>query len=74
MTSYHELMDNALQAKQSREWSASNRALELLGKELGICTSRDIPWDGDLASLLIENAPHALLRPSLSCRGISNQG
>ena len=51
MTSYRELMDNALQAKQSREWSASNRAIELLGKELGMCASWDIPWDCDLATL-----------------------
>jgi len=46
-----ELMDNALQAKQNREWSASNRALELLGKELGMFALRDIPWDGDPATL-----------------------
>ena len=46
-----ELMDNALQAKQSREWSASNRALELLGKELGMFTPVELPWDGDPASL-----------------------
>ena len=46
-----ELMDNALQAKQNHECSASNRALELLGKELGMFTSAEIPWDGDLATL-----------------------
>src|ERR1700687_1690399 len=31
-----ELKDNALKAKQHQEWSASNRALELLGRELGM--------------------------------------
>ena len=46
-----ELMDNALKAKQSREWSASNRALELLGKELGMFTPVELPWDGDPTSL-----------------------
>ena len=29
-----ELMDNALKAKENHEWPASNRALELLGREL----------------------------------------
>ena len=46
-----ELMDNALKAKQNHEWSASNRALELLGKELGMFTQAEVPWDGDLATL-----------------------
>jgi len=46
-----ELMDNALQAKQNREWSASNRALELLGKKLGMFTPAELPWDGDPATL-----------------------
>ena len=45
------LMDNALQAQLSHEWSASNRAFELLGKELGMFSPADIPWDGDLATL-----------------------
>jgi len=31
-----ELMDNAMQAKKNQEWSASNRAFELVGKELGM--------------------------------------
>src|SRR5947199_5783748 len=30
-----ELMDNALKAKENREWSASNRALELLSADSG---------------------------------------
>lgn len=46
-----ELMDNALKAKQSCEWAASNRALELLGKELGMFNPRDLPWDGNPATL-----------------------
>jgi hypothetical protein len=33
-------MDNALKAKQNQEWPASNRALELLGKELGMFVER----------------------------------
>ena len=35
-----ELMDNALTAKQNQQWSASNRALELLGKQLGMFVER----------------------------------
>ena len=31
-----ELRDSAITAKLNRQWSASNRALELLGKELGM--------------------------------------
>jgi len=46
-----ELMDNALQAKRNHEWSASNRALELLGKELGMFDRADLPWDGDPSTL-----------------------
>ena len=33
-------MDNALRAKQNEAWSASNRALELLGRELGMFVER----------------------------------
>jgi hypothetical protein len=46
-----ELVDNALKAKQNQEWSASNRALELLGKELGMFNPSELPWDGDLTTL-----------------------
>jgi hypothetical protein len=46
-----ELMDNAMQAKKNQEWSASNRALELLGKELGMFNHPEPLWDGDLATL-----------------------
>ena len=46
-----ELMDNALQAKKNGEWSSSNRALELLGKELGLFSPAELPWDGDPATL-----------------------
>jgi len=46
-----ELMDNALQAKKNQEWPASNRALELLGKELGMFNHPELAWDGDLATL-----------------------
>jgi hypothetical protein len=52
-----ELMDNALKAKQNKEWSASNRALELLGKELGLFVSRsehNFLWSGDLTKLTDE--------------------
>ena len=35
-----ELKDNALKAKQHQEWSASNRSLELLGRELGMFVER----------------------------------
>jgi len=52
-----ELMDNALQAKQNQEWSASNRALELLGKELGLFVDRSdhgFHWDGDPNTLTEE--------------------
>jgi hypothetical protein len=47
-------VDNALKAKQDQQWSASNRALELLGKELGMFDDRSVlvmPWDGDLNKL-----------------------
>jgi len=33
-------MDNAQKAKQNQAWSASNRALELLGRELGMFGER----------------------------------
>ena len=46
-----ELIENALQAKKNGEWSASNRALELLGKELGMFNHPEPVWDGDLATL-----------------------
>ena len=49
-----ELMDNALQAKQEQQFSASNRALELLGKEMGMFVDRtdhSFSWDGDPANL-----------------------
>ncbi len=49
-----ELMDNAVRAKENQEWSASNRALELLGKELGLFVDRSdhsFHWDGRLDSL-----------------------
>src|SRR6266567_1964853 len=44
-----ELMDNAIKAKENQEWSASNRALELLGKELGLFVERSEHtfWNGD---------------------------
>jgi hypothetical protein len=50
-------MDNALQAKQNQQWSASNRALELLGKELGLFADRSghgFYWDGDPNTLTEE--------------------
>ena len=46
-----QLKDNALKAKQECQWAASNRALELLGKELGIFVDRRLPWDGDPTTL-----------------------
>ena len=46
-----ELMDNAMQAKKNQEWSASNRAFELVGKELGMFNHPEPVWDGDLATL-----------------------
>jgi hypothetical protein len=49
-----ELRDNALRAKQNQQWAASTRALELLGKELGMFVShveQELQWDGDPASL-----------------------
>ena len=52
-----ELRDNALAAKQNRQYSASNRALELLGKELGMFQDRNedwLDWDGDLSQLTDE--------------------
>ena len=44
-------MDTALQAKQNQQWSASNRLLELLGKELGMFNRPEFVWNGDLATL-----------------------
>ena len=52
-----ELMDNALKAKQDQQWASSNRALELLGKELGMFVDRaahSFSWDGDLSKLTDE--------------------
>jgi hypothetical protein len=50
-----ELRDNALAAKRNRQYSASNRALELLGKELGMFQDQGEDWldhwDGDLSKL-----------------------
>ena len=49
-----ELMDNALKAKENQQFSASNRALELLGKELGLFVDRSELgpiWDGDPTTL-----------------------
>ena len=46
-----ELMDNAMQAKKNQEWSASNRAFELVGKELRMFNHPEPVWDGDLATL-----------------------
>ena len=50
-----ELMDNAQKAKQNQAWSASSRALELLGRELGMFVERSfqIPtrWE-DLPELI----------------------
>ena len=47
-----ELTDNALRAKEQQQWAASNRALELLGKELGMFSDDRagvvLPWNGDL--------------------------
>src|SRR6266481_2198053 len=44
-----ELMDNAIKAKEMQQISASNRALELLGKELGLFVERTEHtfWNGD---------------------------
>jgi len=59
-----ELTDNALRAKEQQQWAASNRALELLGKELGMF--RDdragvvLPWNGDL-NLLTHQQRDALV-------------
>jgi hypothetical protein len=41
-----ELMDNAMKAKQNQQWSASNRALELIGRDLGMFDGTSV-WDGD---------------------------
>jgi len=52
-----ELRDNALSAKQDHQWAASNRALELLGKELGMFQEprQDwLDWDGDVTKLTDE--------------------
>jgi hypothetical protein len=46
-----ELKDNGLKAKQMGELSASNRAFELLGKDLGMFTPSELAWDGDPATL-----------------------
>jgi hypothetical protein len=49
-----ELRDNALAAKRNRQYSASNKALELLGKELGMFQDQGgnwLHWDGDLSKL-----------------------
>jgi len=46
-----ELMDNAMQAKKNQEWSASNRAFELIGKDLGMFNHPEPVWDGDLSTL-----------------------
>ena len=46
-----ELMDNALKAKENHEWPASNRALELLGRELGMFVERVCTWSGRLEDL-----------------------
>jgi len=49
-----ELRDNALSTKQNQQWSASNRALELLGKELGMFQEPNqnwLDWDGDATKL-----------------------
>ena len=46
-----ELMDNALKAKANHEWPASNRALELLGRELGMFVERVCTWSGRLEDL-----------------------
>jgi hypothetical protein len=51
-----ELMDTALQAKQNQQWSASNRLLELLGKELGMFNRPEFVWDGDLALFPISSS------------------
>ncbi len=61
-----ELMDNALKAKQDNEWSASNRVLELLGKELGLFVSRsehNFLWSGDLTQLTDEQFDAILQKP-----------
>jgi Terminase small subunit len=49
-----ELMDNALAAKRNRQYSASNKALELLGREIGMFKEQSedwLDWDGDLSKL-----------------------
>ena len=49
-------MDTALQAKQNQQWSASNRLLELLGKELGMFNRPEFVWNGDLALFPISSS------------------
>lgn len=46
-----ELVDNALAAKRNGQYSASNKALELLGKELGMFWENRLEWDGDPSKL-----------------------
>jgi hypothetical protein len=46
-----ELMDNALKAKANHEWPASNRALELLGRELNMFEESARSWSGRLEDL-----------------------
>jgi len=59
-----ELVDNALKAKQQGHWAASNRALELLGRELGLFSDDRadvvLPWNGDL-DLLTDQQRDALV-------------
>jgi len=59
-----ELVDNALKAKQQGQWAASNRALELLGRELGLFSDDRadvvLPWNGDL-DLLTDQQRDALV-------------
>jgi hypothetical protein len=45
-----ELMDIVLKAKQDKEWSAANRALELLGRDLGMFSGQPL-WSGRLEDL-----------------------
>jgi Terminase small subunit len=46
-----ELVDNALAAKRNGQYSASNKAFELLGKELGMFQENRLEWDGDPTKL-----------------------
>ena len=61
-----ELIDNIHQAKAAKQFTSANRALELVGKEIGMFKADDdlnIKWTGDIKTL--EPGQLAKLRDSL---------